>query len=148
MKKSGLASWHKLVDAQVRERKLALARARQLAARCADIEAVLLGERARRDEEERRLRAAGELPDFARERMNVLLEQTLERARDKLAAARVGEERALAGLREAWQRATAVERLLDRRRERDATQRLQTEQKEIDEVATRRAAASLTETRR
>ncbi|MBL8840750.1 MAG: hypothetical protein JNL90_04380 [Planctomycetes bacterium] len=148
MKKSGLHSWRKLVDAQVREKKLALARARQLAGRCAEIEEALLAERARRDDEERRRREAGELPDFARERMTALLERALERAREKLAAARTGEERALAGLRESFTRATAVERLIDRRDARDEADRMRAEQKEIDEVATRRAAASLTETRR
>jgi flagellar biosynthesis chaperone FliJ len=144
VRKGGLLSWQRLVDADVREKKLALARARQLASRCEQVEAALLAERARRDEEERARRGAGELPGFAGERMNALLERAIEKAGEKLAAARRGEARALDALRESWKRATALERLLERRAERERQDGLRAEQKELDEIASRRGG-TLTE---
>ena len=141
MRKGGLLSWQRLVDSDVRDKKLALARARQLVARCETVESLLLAERARRDDEERARRGAGELPDFARERTDALLEKGIEKAGEKLAAARKGEARALDALREARKRAAAIERLLDRRAERERGELQRAEQKELDEIASRRGAA-------
>jgi flagellar biosynthesis chaperone FliJ len=141
VRKGGLLSWQHLVDAELREKKLALARARQLVSRCETVEALLLAERARRDDEERARRGAGELPDFARERTDALLEKGIEKAGEKLATARRGEARALDALREARKRAAAIERLLDRRAERERDEAQRVEQKELDEIASRPGAA-------
>ncbi|MSR46813.1 MAG: hypothetical protein EXS13_07100 [Planctomycetes bacterium] len=145
MRKGGLLSWQRMVDNDARDKKLALARARQLVMRCEQVEAALLGERTRRDQEERQLREAGDLPHFGRERLAALLERAIERAQEKVAAARLAESRTLDALRESWKRATAVERLLDRRQKRERLDALKAEQKELDEIASRRSGATLTE---
>lgn len=142
MSKGGLHSWQRMVDADVRERQLALARGRQLVARCMELEAALLAERGRRDEEERRCREVGELPGFARERMAVLLERAIERAGEKVAQARAGEARLLDALREAFRRASAVGRVIDRRDARELAETLKVEQRELDEIASRRTGAT------
>ncbi len=135
----GLLAWRGLIEAQTKERQRALARARQLAARCEQIEALLLGERERRDGAECTRRGRGELPDFASERLDALLERAIEGAHTKLATAHDADERAHAKLRESWQQTTALDRLLERRaaRARDETQRAA--QEELDEIAQRRA---------
>ena len=138
-----LLSWRRLIDADVRERKLALARARQAVTRGEQIEALLLAERDRRDQSERERRAGGELPTFAQERMTALLERAIERAEEKVAAAKVAEGGAVARLREAWTRLTALDRLLARRREQARIETLRHEQKELDEIAGRHSLAEV-----
>ncbi len=136
---AGLLGWQRLVDAEARERRIDLARARQAVARAEQIVELLLAERERRDAVEREQRGRGEIPSFAHERMNALLERAIERAREKAAAARSAEAAALERLREARQRAAALDRLLARRSARAAVEARRTEQKELDEVAGRRA---------
>lgn len=148
MKRSGLQSWRRVIDAQVRERRLALARAQRQLARCAAVEETLLAERTRRDAAERERRAQGQLPGFAEERMNALLEQAIARAAANRAAARAADERALAALREVRQRQGGIDRLLERRARRDRQDAARAEQSEIDEIAGRRRAGPPAETRR
>jgi flagellar biosynthesis chaperone FliJ len=134
-----ILSWRRLVEAEVRDHKLAVARARQAVTRAEQIETLLRGERARRDDAERERRGRGEMPTFAQERMNALLERALERAAAKVAAAHADEARAVEKLRDAWQRVTVLDRLLARRAERERLHERREEQKEHDEIAGRRA---------
>jgi flagellar biosynthesis chaperone FliJ len=134
----GIESWRRLAASELRERKLALARARQLVLRAEQIEQLLLAERGRRDASERERRGRGELPDFARERMNALLERAIERAAEKSAAARRVEGDHVERLRESRQRAAALDRLVARRAAREAIETRRAEQKELDEAAARR----------
>ena len=131
----GLLSWRRVIESQVRERKLALARVRQAVARAEQMESLLRDERDRRDVAERERRARGELPTFAQERMNALLERAIERAGEKVSAARAAESAAVDSLREAWQSATAVDRLVARRDARAEIETRRIEQKELDEIA-------------
>ncbi|MBM4015289.1 MAG: hypothetical protein FJ293_10055 [Planctomycetes bacterium] len=145
MSKGGLHSWRRLIEADVRERKLQLARARALVARSEQLEATLRAERTRRDEQERRDRAAGELPGFARERMATLLEGAIERAAEKAEKARLQEARTQDALREAFRRVRAVERVIERRESRAHEAGLRGEQKELDEIAARLPGATVQE---
>ena len=139
----GLLSWRRLVDADVRDRKLALARSRNTVARAEQIEALLVGQRDRRDVDEREARARGDLPDFARERMNVLLERAIERAGTQVSAAKKAENDAVDRLRTAFTQLEALDRLLHRRAEREASEERRLEQKELDEIAGRRGTPVL-----
>jgi|RhiMethySRZTD1v2_1073278.scaffolds.fasta_scaffold410013_2 flagellar biosynthesis chaperone FliJ len=130
-----LISWRRVIEAQVRERKLTLARLRQAVSRAEQLESLLKDERERRDAAERERRGRGELPTFAQERMNALLERAIERAAEKVAAAKAAESSAVDSLREAWQSATAIDRLLARREERAQLEVRRIEQKELDEIA-------------
>jgi flagellar biosynthesis chaperone FliJ len=136
----GIERWRRVVEAEVRERKLALATGRQALARAEQFEALLLAERERRDQAERERRVRGELQSFADERMNALLERAIERAAEKVAAAKAGEAAAVERLRESWQRATGLDRLLARRRARAELERRRAEQTETDESASRARA--------
>jgi flagellar export protein FliJ len=138
---NGLDQWRQLLESDVRDKKVALARMRLAVERAEAVEALLAGERERRDQHERERRAQGEMPDFARERLNVLLERALVRARGKVADARVAAEDAAERLRVAWRRVTLLDRLLERRRERARLEGARRDQRERDELASIRHAA-------
>jgi flagellar export protein FliJ len=140
---NGLAQWHRLLESDLRERKLALARARLALERAEQVAALLVGERERRDEQERARRAAGEMPDFTRERLNVLLERAVVRAKVKVADGTSAVEEAAERLREAWRRVAGIDRLIQRRDEREAFELRRRDQKELDELASTRHHASV-----
>lgn len=140
---NGLAQWHRLLESDLRERKLALARARLAHERAEQVAALLLGERERRDEQERARRKDGQMPDFTRERLNVLLERALVRARVKVADCHSAVEEAAERLREAWRRVAGIDRLIQRRDEREAFELRRRDQKELDELASMRHHASV-----
>ncbi|HET6163342.1 MAG TPA: hypothetical protein VFG37_06710, partial [Planctomycetota bacterium] len=77
----GLEQWRRLLESDVRSGRIGLARARLAVERAEQVAALLSGERDRRDAHERERRLEGEMPDFTRERLNVLLERAIVRAR-------------------------------------------------------------------
>jgi hypothetical protein len=147
MSQGGLPAWRRLIDSELTLRRQSLARARQVVATLEQLEAALLAERARRDKEELALRQEGDLPSFAREKTAVLLDQAILRAKDRTGSAKLAESRALDAVRGAKTRRTAIDRVLDRRRNREQFEAQRAEQKVIDEVATRRAGAPPAEER-
>ncbi len=134
----GLEQWRRLLESDVRAGRIGLARARLAVERAEQVAALLTGERDRRDAHERERRLEGEMPDFARERLNVLLERAIVRARGRVADLEAAALDATERLREAWRRETVVDRLLTRRREREAAERLRKDQREHDELASLR----------
>ena len=134
----GLEQWRRLLESDVRFGRIGLARARLAVERAEQLAALLTGERDRRDAHERERRRDGDLPDFSRERLNVLLERAIVRARGKVADVQAAAFDASERLREAWRRETVVDRLLARRREREAAERLARDQREHDELASLR----------
>jgi flagellar export protein FliJ len=134
----GLEQWRRLLESDVRTGRIGLARARLAVERAEQVAALLSGERDRRDAHERERRREGEMPDFTRERLNVLLERAIVRARGKVADVQAAAFDASERLREAWRRETVVDRLLARRREREAAERLARDQREHDELASLR----------
>lgn len=135
---NGLAQWHRLLESELRERKLALARARLALERAEQIVALLLGERERRDAQERARRADGQMPDFTRERLNLLLERAVVRAKVRVADGESAVEEAAERLREAWRRVAGIDRLIERRDERVRLELKRREQRELDELASTR----------
>jgi flagellar export protein FliJ len=135
---NGLAQWHRLLESDLRERKLALARARLALERAEQVAALLEDERDRRDEHERERRAGGEMPDFTRERLNLLLERAVVRARARVADGHGAVDEAAERLREAWRRVAGIDRLIERRDERARLERTRREQRELDELASTR----------
>src|SRR5262249_40536240 len=83
-------------------------------------------------------RSAGEMPDFTRERLNVLLERAIVRAKGRVADVQAAAFDAAERLREAWRRETVVDRLLARRREREGAERRRRDQRDHDELASLR----------
>jgi len=140
---NGLAQWHRLLESKLRERKLTLARARLALERAEQIVALLIGERERRDEQERARRAAGEMPDFTRERLNLLLERAVVRAKVRVADGESAVEEAAERLREAWRRVAGIDRLIERRDERARLEAKRREQRELDELASTRHHAAV-----
>ena len=134
----GLEQWRRLLESDVRAGKIGLARARLAVERAEQVASLLTGERDRRDVHERERRREGEMPDFTRERLNVLLERAIVRARGRVADVQAAALDANERLREAWRRETVVDRLLERRRARDAAERLRRDQREHDELASLR----------
>ena len=131
-----LDRFHRDLKAQVRFRRLDLARARQETAREEAIRRNLLRQQERHEQEVRRRRIAGKFGafDFGLERMRALVEQALEGSAARLRVCLEHETEAQDALKGATQREAAASRLLTRRKGKERETAAHNEQKLMDEM--------------